>query len=126
MPKFTETLELKKTNMETDGDDLFDFGEDLDRNWEKIDERFTCENIVISPDAWEGTSAPYSQTIEFKGMNEKINPHATLEFSEDYETAQAEKAEFAKIFKGVSGENTITFYAESPTGITLNVKIKRL
>ena len=126
MPNYTETINLKKTNMNTVGDDLFDFDEDLDQNWDKIDKRFKCENIVISPDNWVGTSAPYSQTIEFEGMTEEINPHATLEFSEDYETAQAEKAEFAKIFKGVSGENSITFYAESPTGITLNVKIKRL
>jgi len=37
MAEYTETLGLKKTNMETDGDDLFLFDEDLDENWDKID-----------------------------------------------------------------------------------------
>lgn len=37
MPTYTETLGLKKTNMATDGDELFDFTSDLDNNWDKID-----------------------------------------------------------------------------------------
>ncbi len=34
----TDVLKLFKTNMETDGNDLFDFDRDLNENWDKIDE----------------------------------------------------------------------------------------
>lgn len=37
MAEYTETLGLKKTNMETDGDDFFLFDDDLNENWDKID-----------------------------------------------------------------------------------------
>ena len=38
MPNYTETINLKKTNMATDGDDFFMFDKDLDENWDKIDD----------------------------------------------------------------------------------------
>ena len=41
MPNYTETINLKKTNMATDGDDFFMFDKDLDENWEKIDKSFS-------------------------------------------------------------------------------------
>ena len=34
----TNELKLNKTNMETDGEEYFDFDEDLNKNWDKIDE----------------------------------------------------------------------------------------
>ena len=37
MPNYTETINLRKTNMTTDGDDFFMFDKDLDENWDKID-----------------------------------------------------------------------------------------
>ena len=38
MPSYTNRLNLRKTNMNTDGDDFFRFDVDLDDNWDKIDE----------------------------------------------------------------------------------------
>lgn len=40
MGGYTENLELFLTDMNTDGNDFFDFGRDLNDNWEKIDEAF--------------------------------------------------------------------------------------
>lgn len=37
MPNQTENLQLYKTDMETDGNDLFNFDTDLNQNWDKID-----------------------------------------------------------------------------------------
>lgn len=34
----TDELQLNKTNMETDGEQYFDFDVDLNQNWDKIDE----------------------------------------------------------------------------------------
>lgn len=41
----TDVLKLFKTNMETDGNDLFDFDRDLNQNWDKIDE-FAKEQVL--------------------------------------------------------------------------------
>lgn len=126
MGRITNLLKLFLTNMETDGDEYFDFDKDINQNFLKVEERFQPQDIIISPTAWVGTSAPYSQTISFEGMSEDINPHASLILSEDYETAQIERSEYSKLFKAESGDGNITFYATSPTGVALNIRIKRL
>lgn len=45
MPSETSRLNLYKTDMETDGDDLFDFNRDLNQNWDKVDEFADYEAI---------------------------------------------------------------------------------
>lgn len=126
MPGYTENLNLRTTDMESDGDELFDFEVDLNGNFEKIDARFSDQDISLLSTGWVGTSAPYSQTINIEGMTVDINPHVSLNQSSDYETAMSEIQEFSKIYKGESGAGTITFYAMSPTGINLSLKVKRL
>lgn len=126
MPGYTENLNLRTTDMESDGDELFDFEVDLNGNFEKIDARFSDQDISLLSTGWVGSSAPYSQTINIEGMTADINPHVSLNQSSDYETAMSEIQEFSKIYKGESGAGTITFYAMSPTGIDLSLKVKRL
>ena len=41
MGNSTENLNLYLTDMETDGNDYFDFNRDLNENWEKIDKSFS-------------------------------------------------------------------------------------
>ena len=126
MGTLTNNLNLYKTDMQTGGDDEFDFDRDLNQNFDKIDARFTATDIVISPLNWQGNAAPYTQTINVSGMTANINPHAALIYSSDYETAQNERVEMSKIYNGISGAGTITFYATSPTGIELNLRVKKL
>lgn len=126
MPGYTENLNLRTTDMESDGDELFDFEVDLNGNFEKIDARFSDQDISLLSTGWVGASAPYTQTINIEGMTADINPHVSLNQSSNYETAMSEIQEFSKIYKGESGAGTITFYAMSPTGINLSLKVKRL
>ena len=126
MPGYTENLNLRTTDMESDGDELFDFEVDLNGNFEKIDARFSDQDISLLSTGWVGTSAPYTQTINIEGMTADINPHVSLNQSSNYETAMSEIQEFSKIYKGESGAGTITFYAMAPTGINLSLKVKRL
>lgn len=42
---FTNILRLFKTDMTTDGNDVFDFERDLNQNWDKIDE-FANEQVL--------------------------------------------------------------------------------
>lgn len=122
----TNILKLFKTDMTTDGDDFFDFDRDLNQNWDKIDARFAPVDVVVSPLAWEGSEAPYTQEIEIEGMKEEINPHAVLVYSDNFETAQVERNEYSKIYNGISSEGKITLYATAPTGVELTLRIKRL
>lgn len=126
MPNYTDTLNLKLTDMETDGDELFLFDEDLNDNFEKIDLRFESADIVLSSTDWKGASAPYTQTVAVEGMTEDINPHVSLIHSSDYSTSQTEQSEYSKLYKGETAENSITFYATSPAGVDLNLRLKRL
>jgi len=45
MPSQTNRLNLYKTDMQTDGDDLFDFDRDLNQNWDKVDDFADYEAI---------------------------------------------------------------------------------
>lgn len=122
----TENLSLYLTDMETDGEDLFDFDRDLNENWNKIDKRFGVAEITLSAAAWEGTTAPYSQTVEIEGIESTHNPHVALIPSSDYEVSQGELQEYAKLYDGVTSDGEITFYAKEQPGINLNLKIKIL
>lgn len=47
MPKYTETLNLRQTDMATDANDTFNFKLDLDDNWDKIDSNAKSVNEII-------------------------------------------------------------------------------
>ena len=49
----TANVDLYTTNMQTDGEDFFDFERDLDNNWEKLDKRFGCVDVAILPNNWQ-------------------------------------------------------------------------
>lgn len=46
MPDYTENLNLKVTDMLTDGEEVFDFETDLNQNWKKIDNFSKYSNFV--------------------------------------------------------------------------------
>ena len=126
MSNNTETLDLFLTDMETDGEELFDFDRDLNQNWKKLDARFGIKPITLSATGWSGTVAPYSQTINITGLKATDNPHVMLKQSSDFETAQNQIAEYAKIYKGTTAAGSITFYAKEQPGINLDLMIKKL
>lgn len=122
----SSNLDLYKTDMKTDGDDLFDFDRDLNENWDKIDERFGVQTITLLANGWTGVAAPYSQTVNVTGIAAKHNPHISLKASSDYDTAQNELKEYSKLFKGETGAGTITFWANEQTGIDIELNLKIL
>lgn len=122
----TQNLELFKTDMETDGEDLFDFDRDLNQNWDKLDERFGVQTITLLANGWEGVSAPYSQTISIEGIKETHSPHIALKANPDFDTAENELGEYSKLFKGETSDGAITFWAKEQTGIDIELQIKIL
>ena len=126
MPQSTANLGLYLTDMQTDGDDYFEFGRDLNENWDKIDERFGVQTITLPANGWTDVEAPYSQTVNITGISANHNPHVTLKTSSDYVTALNELKEYSKIFKGETGAGTITFFANEQIKININLNLKIL
>lgn len=124
MGQSTANLDLYTTDMQTDGDDYFEFDRDLDENWAKIDKRFGCVDVTLTPNSWQGENAPYSQTITVEGMTDKFNPTATLNASSEFETANAEREEMSKILNGITQNGSVIFYAKNPTTIPLNIRLR--
>lgn len=122
----TENIDLFLTDMETDGEELFDFDRDLNNNFIKIDDRFGTATLTLSATGWTGTVAPYSQTINVQGLKESDNPHVMLKKNPDFEIAQNEISEYAKIYDGTTANGSITFFAKEQTGINLELIIKKL
>ena len=114
----TQNLKLFKTDMATDGDELFDFDRDLNENWEKIDAALGGADLTLTTN-WEGTEAPFTQEVTVQGMTETRNPSIDVVKSEDLEITNLRKQEFSKIYAGFTSENKITFYATEPTSIEL-------
>ncbi len=126
MSLFTKILDLFLTDMETDGDDYFDFDRDLNDNFKKIDKRFEAVKITLWSNRWEGDGPPYTQTVQVEGIKEKDNPHVTLKISDEYETAQNEMLTYSRLFKAETSDGKIKFYATSPTEIELTLIVKLL
>lgn len=77
----------------------------------------------IDPTKWSGSAAPYTQTVLVDGFPESDRIIADLIMSEDWDTAEQEDEEFAKILRMVPGSGKLTVFATDKTGIALNIKL---
>ena len=73
---------------------------------------------------WTGSAAPYTQTITVSGMSANDNPIVDVVPSSTYETAQAQIADYAKIYKITTALNSITVYATEKTETTILIQLK--
>lgn len=74
---------------------------------------------------WQGSAAPYTQTINIASMTADIVPEISVVLSDTVETGIEEMTQWSYVSKAVSGAGTITFkcYETQPT-IDLNIVIK--
>lgn len=84
------------------------------------------EILSLPQNAWEGETAPYKQRVEVDNMFEFFNPNVGLNPSTSYDVALVEVQEYSKLYKGVSGEGYIDFYATEKPKCNLSLTIKRL
>ena len=92
---------------------------------EYVDSRVQYFDVVVTADAWAGDSAPFKQTIAVEGMMAKYRPHYGLVYSEDIETAIAEKDAWTLVddLDTADGSVTFTCFEEKPE-ISLNVQME--
>ena len=84
------------------------------------------DTILLDKDDWEGDTAPYTQQIDVDFMYEFFNPSVNLKPSTSYVNALVEVQEFSKIYKGVSGDGYVEFYATDIPKCDLSLTLKRL
>ena len=77
---------------------------------------------------WEGEEAPYVQTLAFEGISVEDRPHVSAVYSEDLETAIAEKEAWSMVSDGETGENTVKFtcFEDKPeVDISIQIEVNR-
>ena len=72
---------------------------------------------TLAADAWQGTAAPWSQTVAVQGLLAADTPLIDLALSGTYSDDQARLSDFARLYRAVTAQNSLTVWAASrPTG----------
>lgn len=75
----------------------------------------TAFNVTLG-NVWAG-SGPYTQTVNVSGILASDNPIIDVVMSGTYSEDKDRRTEFSKIYRAVTANNSITFYAdEKPVG----------
>jgi hypothetical protein len=72
---------------------------------------------------WAGLSAPYTQDVEVTGLPDSDRIVADIVLNGDWAEAEEELYEYAKIWKMIPGNGTLTVYANEKTERTLQIKL---
>ena len=87
-----------------------------------VSQRFTAQIGTTWTDTDGG--APYSQTITgITGILASDHPVVDVVLSDVYSTAQTQIDEWGKIYRVVSGENSLTVYADAATTEAIDIQI---
>lgn len=82
--------------------------------------------IVLDKEEWTGDTAPYVQRVDVDFMYDFFNPNVGLNPSSSYNVALVEVQEYSKLYKGVSGNGYVDFYATEKPLCSLSLTLKRL
>ena len=74
--------------------------------------------------SWSGDAAPFTQTITIAGITVNDNPVVDVVPDAVYETATAQIADYGKIYKITTANNSITVYASEATTVTIPIQLK--
>lgn len=88
----------------------------------KNSQGFSFMTGVTSID-WTGTAAPYTATVYVSALKASHHPIIDLVASEDPATAEAEQEAYAKIYKAVAEDGTLTLYAMEKVGVYLMIQM---
>lgn len=79
---------------------------------------------TLASASWTGASAPYSQTITVTGIASTDNAVVDVTQSGTYATDQTLLANFALVYRMVSGTNQVTAYATAIPAVNLPLQFK--
>ena len=73
---------------------------------------------------WAGTSAPYSKTVTVGGILATDTPIIDVVMSGTYATDDARSKAWGHIYRAVTSDNSITFYAKNKPTVELPIQIR--
>lgn len=99
----------------------------FDSYTKKMSVRTVCSKYTatIPTENWVGTEAPYTIQLTVNGLTENSNVDLDLDLSNTlYEDIEAIQSCYAKIYRAVNGNNTLTIYASEIPTIAIPIKLK--
>lgn len=81
-------------------------------------------NGILLVSAWDGSEAPYHQSVTIDGITATDEPIIDLVPSDTYDTAMQEDNQWGNIYKAVTREDGITFYAKEKPTVALSFKAR--
>jgi hypothetical protein len=88
-----------------------------------VDSKTSIFNVTLDT-SWLGSAAPYSKSITVTGILETDTPIIDVVMSGTYATDEARQEAWAYIYRAVTSNNSITFYASEKPTVNLPVQIK--
>lgn len=71
---------------------------------------------------WEGSNAPYTQSITVMGVTNNDKPIVGVVYSDIYDTAEAQREAWSLIYRIVATTNLITVYATDKTEVEIPIQ----
>lgn len=123
--EYTQNYNLKKPGQE-DFYNVEDFNENadiIDQKLKEIEDKTQHINVTLDT-SWVGSAAPYSNSVTVTGILETDTPIIDVVMSGTYSTDEARIEAWGYIYRAVTANGSITFYAiEKPT-VSLPIQIK--
>lgn len=123
--KYTPNYGLKKPGQE-DFYNVEDFNENadiIDQKLKEIEDKTQNINVTLDT-SWLGSSAPYSKTVTVTGILETDTPIIDVVMSGTYSTDEARIEAWGYIYRAVTANGSITFYATEKPSVELPIQIK--
>jgi hypothetical protein len=79
---------------------------------------------TIQVSSWSGSSAPYSNIVSVNGIQSSDTPIIDVVMSGTFSTDEQRVNAWGYIYRAVTGNNSITFYATDKPAINIPVQIK--
>jgi hypothetical protein len=73
---------------------------------------------------WSGTSAPYTKTVSVSGILSTDTPIIDVVMSGTYSTDEARTEAWGYIYRAVTANGSITFYATEKPTVSLPIQIR--
>ena len=80
-------------------------------------------NVTLDT-TWSGTSAPFSKTVTVSGILSTDTPIIDIVMSGTYSTDEARIEAWGYIYRAVTANGSITFYATEKPTVSLPIQIK--
>jgi len=88
-----------------------------------VDSKTLTFNATLNT-SWSGSNPPYSKSVTVTGILSTDNPIIDVVMSGTYATDEARQEAWGYVYRAVTGNNSITFYATEKPTVNLPIQIK--